>query len=112
METIQQSTNRKDDKISRAIDKVLNQVFGQEATQLIYKHLEHNYSLKHDEISKKIDVFAQGLEEFLRSGAYVVEKRILQDIYSNYGLLHRLECENVGDERDFVSQMKVVMHKA
>jgi len=112
METILQSTNKKDDNISRIIDRVMNQVFGQEATQLIYRHLEHNYSLKRDEISKKIDVFALGLEEFLRSGAYVIEKRILQDIYSDYGVLRRLEYENVGDEHDFVSQMKVVMRKA
>jgi len=112
METILQSTNKNDDNISRIIDRVMNQVFGQEATQLIYRHLEHNYSLKRDEISKKIDVFALGLEEFLRSGAYVIEKRILQDIYSDYGVLRRLEYENVGDEHDFVSQMKVVMRKA
>ena len=112
METILQSTNKNDEKISRIIDRVMNQVFGQEATQLIYRHLEHNYSLKRDEISKKIDVFALGLEEFLRSGAYVIEKRILQDIYSDYGVLRRLEYENVGDEHDFVSQMKVVMRKA
>ncbi|MEM2972090.1 MAG: hypothetical protein QW270_06700, partial [Candidatus Bathyarchaeia archaeon] len=64
-----------------------------------------------DEIAEKIDVFAKGLEEFLRSGAYVVEKKILEDIYSTYGLLRRLELEKTR-ENDFVSQVKLLMQKA
>jgi hypothetical protein len=57
-------------------------------------------------------VFAAGLEEFLRSGAYVIERKILEDIYSNYGLLRRLELEKVQEENDFVSQVKSLMQKA
>jgi hypothetical protein len=112
MESITQQVNRKEDKISKIIDKVLKQVFGEEATNLIYRHLENNYSLKRNEIAEKIEVFAAGLEEFLRSGAYVIERKILEDIYSNYGLLRRLELERVQEESDFVSQMKSLMRKA
>ena len=112
MESINQQINGKEDKISRIIDKVLRQVFGEEATNLIYRHLENNYSLRRDEVSEKIEVFAEGLEGFLRSGAYVVERKILEDIYSNYGLLRRLELERVQEESDFVSQVKSLMRKA
>jgi len=112
MESITQQINRKEDKISKIIDKVLKQVFGEEATHLIYRHLENNYSLKRNEITEKIEVFAAGLEEFLRSGAYVIEQKILEDIYSNYGLLRRLELERVQEENDFVSQVKSLMRKA
>jgi len=112
MESMSQQVNGKEDKISKIIDKVLRQVFGDEATHLIYRHLENNYSLKQDEITEKIEVFAAGLEEFLRSGAYVVERKILEDIYSNYGLLRRLELERVQEESDFVSQVKSLMRKA
>jgi hypothetical protein len=112
MESITQQINGKEDKISKIIDKVLKQVFGEEATNLIYRHLENNYSLKRNEIAEKIEVFATGLEEFLRSGAYVIERKILEDIYSNYGLLRRLELERVQAESDFVSQMKSLMRKA
>ena len=112
MESITQQINRKEDKISKSIDKVLKQVFGEEATHLIYRHLENNYSLKRNEIAEKIEVFATGLEEFLRSGAYVIERKILEDIYSNYGLLRRLELERVQEENDFVSQVKSLMRKA
>jgi len=112
MESLSQQVNGKEDKISKIIDKVLRQVFGEEATHLIYRHLENNYCLKRNEITEKIDVFAAGLEEFLRSGAYVIERKILEDIYSNYGLLRRLELERVQEETDFVSQVKSLMRKA
>ena len=112
MESIIQQTNKKEDKISKIVDKVLKQVFGEEATHLIYTHLENNYSLKQDEISEKIDVFAKGLEGFLRSGAYVIERKILEDIYSSYGLLRRLEMEKMQEECDFISQMKSIMRRA
>jgi len=112
METLNEQANKKEDKISRIIDRVLKQVFGEEATCLIYRHLENNYSLKQGEIAEKIDVFAKGLEDFLRSGAYVIERKILEDIYSSYGLLRRLELERVQEECDFVSQMKSLMRKA
>ena len=112
MESITQQINGKEDKISKIIDKVLKQVFGEEATNLIYRHLENKYCLKRNEIAEKIEVFAAGLEEFLRSGAYVIERKILEDIYSNCGLLRRLELERVQEENDFVSQVKSLMRKA
>ncbi len=104
--------NKRDERISKIVSRVLNQVFGEEATQLIYRHLEHKYSLKPSEVDEKIELFAQGLEEFLRSGAYVIERKILDDIYSSYGLLRRLELEKCNEENDFVSQMKMLMRKA
>ncbi len=111
METLTQQ-NRNDDRIARVIDRVLKQVFGEEATLLIYRHLEQNHGLKRGDIAEKIDVFAEGLEEFLRSGAYVVEQKILEDIYSSCGLLRRLELERNQDECDFVGQIRLLMQKA
>lgn len=104
--------NKEEDKISKIVDRVLRQVFGEEATHLIYRYLEHRYSLKQNEISKKIDTFTRGLEEFLSSGAYVIEQKILEDIYSSYGLIRRLELERSQEEYDFVSQVKSLMQKA
>ena len=105
-------TVKADDKISRVIDRVLTQVFGEEATRLIYSHLEHKYSLKHEEVAERIDVFARGLEEFLSSGAYVVERKILEDIYSSYGLLRRLELERTQEDSGFADQIKCLMRRA
>jgi len=112
MQITAHQTCNKNDAVLGIIDKVLNQVFGKEATILIYRHLERNYSLKRGEISDKIELFAQGLEDFLRSGAYVIERKILEDINSDSNLLRRIELENVDDDVGFVTQMKLLMHKA
>jgi len=112
MESMTVQVSGKDDKISRIIDKVLRQVFGGEATYLIYRYLEKNYRLKRGEIGERIEVFAAGLEEFLSSGAFVVERKILEDIYSDYGLLRRVELKRVQDESNFVNQVKSLMRKA
>lgn len=100
--------NKKVNKIAEIIDHVLKQVFG-EASNLIYKYLETNYNVKRNEIAEKIDVFATGLESFLSTGAYVVERKILEDIYSNYGLLRRLELERTSNERDFAHSVRLLM---
>jgi hypothetical protein len=108
--THQTDANEKD-KISNIIDRVLTQIFGEEATHMIYRYLERNYSLKRNEVSEKIDVFAEGLEKFLRSGAYAIERKILDDIYSSYGSLRRLELDRTQEENDFVGQMRLLYQK-
>ena len=108
----QQISSNGENKISKIVDHILNQVFGEEATRLIYGYLESNYSLKQDEIAEKINVFAKGLEEFLNSGAYVIERKILDDVYSSYGLLRKLELERAQEEQDFVGQIKLLTRKA
>ncbi len=112
MKHITQPANKKEDKICRIIDRVLNQVFGKEATLLIYRYLEKNYSVKRNEISEKIDLFAKGLEDFLRTGAYAIERKILEDIYSSYGLLRRIELEKMQQEYDFASQIRLLSRRA
>jgi hypothetical protein len=99
-------------RVAEVIQHVLNQVFGTEATHLIYRHLEANYALKPEEIVDRIDVFAKGLEEFLSSGAYVVERKIIEDIYSSYGLLRRLELERNQPAADFADQIRTLMRRA
>ena len=108
MNALTKQKHKSDDKVSRAIDKVLRKIFGNEATLLIYKHLENRYSLRQDEIVEKTDVFADGLEELLSTGAYVIEKNILENAYSSYGLTRRLEFEKAESNMNFVSQMKML----
>jgi hypothetical protein len=95
-------------KISKAIDKVLKQIFGDEATLLVYKYLESHYSLSQDEIFEKIEVFSQGLRELLKSGAHVVEMKILKDIYPDYGLDYEPQLKEVTRQDFFVSQIKIL----
>ena len=111
MQTRIQRVHKDENKINKIVDSVLRQIFGEQATSLIYEYLENNYSLKRNEIAEKIDLFAKGLEEFLKSGAYAVEKKILEDLYSNYGLLRRLELERMQRQYDFAEQIKLLTRK-
>jgi hypothetical protein len=101
-----------DDKVTKIIDRVLTQIFGKEASILIYKHLERNYSVKRSEVGDKIELFAEGLEDFLKSGAYVIERKILEDIWSNYGAFQRFQTEKPRREVSFASEVKVLLREA
>ncbi len=110
METLTHQIS-KNDSVAGVIDKVLTQVFGEEATTLIYRHLERDYSVKRNEIGENIELFTRGLEDFLRSGAQIIERKILEDMKSDSNLLRRFELENVDDDVSFVTQMKLFMRK-
>ena len=103
---------RKEDQIFKIIDKVLKQVFGEEATLFIYKYLEQKYSLRQSDFSEKIDVFAKGLEDCLSSGAFAIENKILDDISSMYGPFRKRRIERKPERYDFASQMKIALRKA
>jgi hypothetical protein len=68
-----------DKKLFNIVDKVLRQIFGETATLSIYKYLEEKYSLRREDIPSKPDVFAEGLEACLNSGAFVVAEMILNE---------------------------------
>ena len=112
MQTLTQQTDAKDDKVSKIIERVLTQIFGKEATHLIYKHLERRYSVRRNEVSEKLELFAEGLEDFLKSGAYVIERKILEDVWSTYGLVQKSHLEKHGKGACFVSEMKQLLKEA
>lgn len=81
-----------DEKLVRITEKVLKQIFGEDATASICKYLEKNYCLKLEEIPHRPDVFTEALESYLNSGATVIEKIILEKLCSNSGVdLERVE---------------------
>lgn len=112
MQTITQQTDAKEDKVSKIIERVLTQVFGKEATRLIYKHLERRYSVRRDEVSEKLELFAEGLEDFLQSGAYVIERKILEDVWSTYGVVQTSHPEKSIKGDCFVSEMRQFLKEA
>ena len=102
-------TNQKlkfENKASEAIDNVLRKIFGDEATLGIYKYLENSYSLRQDEIPEKMDIFVDAVEELLSSGAHIVKQKILENLYSSYGIMHKPEFERAETKLTFVNQMK------
>ena len=98
----------KEDKVFEIIDRILKHVFGENATRIIYEHLERNHSLSLSDFSEKMDVFAKGLEDFLSSGAYFIENKILNDIIAASDLQCAPELQIAIDveEPDYASQLK------
>ena len=70
----------------KSVDDGLKDTFGETATEIIYKHLERNHSLKQEEIPEKLEVFIEALQKFLSSGATVVEGIVLEKLCSNLGI--------------------------
>lgn len=89
---------RSDEKLSKIVDKTLKQIFGEAATVTIYKYLEEKHSLKQEDIPGKPEVFAEGLEAYLNSGASVVAGMILNES-SELGL-------KKAEDKDFFEQLK------
>jgi len=104
-----EAENKNPDRVSEVVDRVLRGILGREATSLIYKYLKNQYGVERNEIAEKIDVFARGLEEFLRSGAYVIEMKILEHMYSYRNSLYKAELRELGVQYDFVDQVKRLM---
>ena len=98
------SKDRLDKLLLKVIDKELKQIFGETATLIIYNHLKKNHSLKREEIPEKLEVFISGLEEFLSSGAQVVEKIILKKVYSSFGF--QCQIKEGYSFIDYVTELK------
>lgn len=68
-----------------AVDEGLK-TLGESGKQAIFFHLERTYSIKKSDIPKKPDAFAEGLEKIFGGGATVIQKIILENLYSKLGL--------------------------
>jgi hypothetical protein len=68
-----------------AVDEGL-ETLGESGKQMIFFHLDKNYSVKRHEIPKKPEAFAKGLEKIFGAGASVLEKLIVKSLYSKLGL--------------------------
>lgn len=69
----------------KTVDCELKQIFGENATHVIYNYLKHDHRLEPEEIPQKIGIFFEGLHNFLGSGACVVEQTVLKKLHINYG---------------------------
>lgn len=52
-------------------------------------YLRHNHSLNREEIPERLEDFERGLEKILGSGAWVMERTVLNNLYLNFGLEYR-----------------------
>ncbi len=96
-----------DESIIETIDVRLKQIFGEAGTLTIYNYLQSALSLPQEKIPEKLEVFAEGLDRFLSSGSKVVEKVILDGLYSNYG--QKFEFKKGYSFVDYVNELKTIL---
>ena len=75
-----------EDRLIRVINRTLNQIFREEGANVIYDFLENKSHVKREDVSSKTEAFSAGLRELLGSGASVIEKLILKNLYHQLGL--------------------------
>ncbi len=101
---------REDDferSVKKSIDMQLRQVFGETGTSVIYNYLQSALSLSQEEIPRKLEIFSEGLDKFLSSGARVVEKIILDGLYSNFG--KQFQAKEGYRFVDYINELKQAM---
>ena len=75
--------------LPKMINETLKQVFKEDGAKAIWVFIENNSHLKREEIAEKPEVFSDGLERLLGSGAPVIEKLILKNLHHELGLKFR-----------------------
>lgn len=75
-----------DDLLLKVVEETMKHVFKEKGAEVIYVFIENNSHLKLGEIAEKPEVFSAGLERLLGSGATVIEKLILKNLFSKLGL--------------------------
>lgn len=74
--------------LMEAVDKGLR-ILGHNMDRVIYYWISKNYSLKREEIPKRLDKFIQCLYEMFGLGASIIEGEILKNLFYRLGLRFR-----------------------
>lgn len=70
----------------RAVHETIGAIFKEAGAKIILDFLEKTYNLKLEEIVEKPEVFAAGFERLTVSAAFLMEKMILENLYSKLNL--------------------------
>ena len=91
-----------------AIDDTMRQVFGESASELIYRLMEKHVSLKREEAGEKIEVFYAYLKKLLGSeGAQIIQATSLKRLC----LKLRREYEEIEKYFSFLDELYEVKFK-
>lgn len=72
-----QRQDQRTQKINQVVDKVLNEMLGQGATEVIYNYFENSHFIQRDDIAANLISFNRALEACLGIGAAVVVERTI-----------------------------------
>ncbi|MFQ6075112.1 MAG: hypothetical protein ACE5Z5_03100 [Candidatus Bathyarchaeia archaeon] len=74
-----------------AVDEGLQMILGKNMERVIYHWLERNHSLVMDEIPQRLEDFHSSLEGLFGFGAAVIERQILERLFSELGLKYQVK---------------------
>jgi hypothetical protein len=98
------ATETLDNLLLKVVDKTMKQVFTETGTKVIYDFLKNNSRLKREEIAKKPKIFSTGIKKLMGSGAPVIEKMILKNLYSKLEL--KLEEKDGYEFSDHIKELR------
>jgi len=97
-------TGRLDDLLLKAVDETLKRVFREEGTEAVYNFIENKCHLRRGKFAEKTEDLSAGLERLLGSAAPVIEKMILENLYSQCQLEY---AEKDGYEfSDYIKELR------
>lgn len=95
-----------------AIDEGMKRILGETPTQTIYFYLQHDERLKRDNIPNNLETFLFTLERIFNAGALVIEKAIMENLYSrlnlkNKNLILKYESKEQFNFINYVNSQKI-----
>lgn len=94
-----------DEKLLEAVDHALLS-FGESPRKAIYYHLDKNFKIQKEDIPEETDKFTTALDALFGSGATVIEKLIVKDLYQRLNL--SFEEKNSFEIADYISLAREV----
>jgi hypothetical protein len=93
-----------DNLLLDVIDETLTSVFRELGAMFIYNYLANSAHLKREEIAEKPEVFSANFRILLSSGAQVIEKLILENLYSKLNL--KFEEKGGHEFSDYIKELR------
>ena len=93
-----------DNLLSDAVDEALRHIFRDEGARVILDYLENKCHLDRRRIAEEPEAFSAGLDRLLASARWVVEKLILENLYSKLEL--RFEEKEGHVFSDYIKELK------
>ena len=97
-------TRRLNCLLLNAVEETLEHIFKEASAKVVYDYIENKCHLKREEIVEKPEDFSAGLKRLMVSAASVIEKMILEKLYSKLELKF---VEKEGYEfSDYIRELK------
>ena len=93
-----------DNLLSDAVDEALRHIFRDEGARVILDYLENKCHLDRRRIAEEPEAFSAGLDRLLASARWVVEKLILENLYSKLEL--RFQKKEGYEFSDYIKELK------